>query len=93
MMKGAKNMENMEKIRQVRLTTEDNPYDPFDEFEKWYNFDERNGYHTCSYLDRVVATSKDTSEEDRNMALEEAIDEIIKINLTGNYKKVIKTYP
>ena len=78
---------------EARLTTTDNPYDPFEEFEKWYAFDEHNGYHTCEYLDRVVSISKETSESDRNAAINEAIDEILHFNLTGNYKKVTRPVP
>ena len=44
------------------LTTEDNPYDPFDEFDEWFAFDVSQGYHTCAYLARVVATSTELSE-------------------------------
>ena len=76
--------------RRVALTTEDNPFDPFKEFDKWYNFDERNGYHSCSYLARIARVSKEMSEDDQTFAIESAIDEILHFNLTGNYKKVVE---
>lgn len=76
--------------RRVALTTEDNPFNPFTEFDKWYNFDESNGYHSCAYLARIARISKEMSEEDQNFAIESAVDEICKFNLTGNYKKVVE---
>ena len=72
------------------LTTTDNPYDPFTQFDDWFAFDERHGYHTCSYLARISNVSNDLTPEDSNFAITKAIDEILKYNLTGNYKKVTK---
>lgn len=74
----------------VALTTEDNPFDPIDDFDNWYSFDEQNGYHTSSYLARIARTSNDGSYADYEAALEQAVDEIIAINATGNYKKIVK---
>lgn len=74
----------------VALTTEDNPFDPIDDFDNWYSFDEQNGYHTSSYLARIARTSNDESYADYEAALEQAIDEIVAINTTGNYKKIVK---
>ena len=39
------------------LTTTDNPFDPFIQFDEWYAFDESKGYHSLSYLSRIVRTS------------------------------------
>lgn len=78
------------KIKQVALTTTDNPFDPFDEFDKWFAFDEAKGYHTCSYLDRIARISDDWSFADQVDELERAIDEICALNLTGNYKKLVR---
>lgn len=72
------------------LTTTDNPYDPFTQFDDWFAFDERHGYHTCSYLARIAKPSSDLTPEDENFVISQAIDEILKYNLTGNYKKVTK---
>jgi hypothetical protein len=72
------------------LSTLDNPYNPWNDFDKWYLFDETSGYHTCSYLARLVATSPDISDEDQNIAINLAIDDILRLNLTGKY---IKVYP
>jgi hypothetical protein len=69
------------------LTTIDNPFDPFTQFDEWYAFDEQMGYHTCSYLARITKTSDELSEEDEDFAIESAIDEIVKLNVLGIYKK------
>lgn len=74
------------------LTTEDNPYDPFSQFDDWFAFDERKGYHTCAYIDRVANVASDLSASDQISAINLAIDEILKYNLLGNYKKVVKTF-
>jgi len=74
----------------VMITTEDNPYDPFTEFDAWYSFDTLNGYHTCSYLARIANTSEELPDEINAEAIEQAIDEIVQLNLTGNYKKLVK---
>jgi hypothetical protein len=73
---------------QSMLTTIDNPYDPFDQYDDWYAFDSRMGYHTPSFLARIVISSDDISETDQNLAIESAIDEIVKENVLGLYKKV-----
>lgn len=77
------------------VSTLDNPFDYFTEFEEWYNFDTTHGYermgkpyNTCAYVARIAKTSADMSEKDYNEAIEEAVDEIVRLNLTGNYIKV-----
>jgi hypothetical protein len=72
------------------LTTMDNPFSPFDEFGAWYAYDVSSGYHTCSFLARIVNHSNDLSEADEDLAVEQAIDEIIRENVSGIYKKVSK---
>ena len=73
---------------QYMLTTEDNPFDPFTEWDAWLAYDARLGYHTPSYLARVVRSSDDLSEFDQAQAIDDAIDEIVEFNLLGIYKKV-----
>lgn len=70
------------------LTTIDNPFNPFTSFEDWYAFDVASGYHTSAYLARVLRTSDELSEADQDLALESAIDEIVKENILGIYRKV-----
>jgi hypothetical protein len=72
------------------LTTMDNPYDPFDDYDQWFAYDSRMGYHTPSFLARIVVTSDEISETDQNVAIDSAIDEIIKENVSGIYKKVTR---
>lgn len=79
-------------VLRLALTTEDNPYDPFDEFEEWFKFDVSQGYHTCAYLARVTTTSTDLTEADQLEATNEAIEEILKLNLTGNYQVVEREF-
>ena len=75
---------------QSMLTTIDNPFDPFTQFDEWNRYDQDMGYHTNSYLARIVITSDELSEEDQDLAIESAIDEIVKFNVLGIYKKVIQ---
>ena len=70
------------------LTTIDNPYDPFTQWDEWFQFDSAHGYYTPALLARVTVTSDELSEADQDEALESAIDEIIKENTLGIYKKV-----
>lgn len=77
--------------RRCRLTTFDNPYNPFTDFDKWFTFDEDNGYHTCAYLGRIAHTSNQMSDEENNGEIERAIDEIIQYDFRHIYKKVYDT--
>lgn len=78
---------------QSMLTTIDNPYDPFDDYDSWFAFDDRQGYHTPGFLARIAVTSDELSEADQNLAIEEAIDEIVQENVLGLYKKVSREIP
>lgn len=70
------------------LTTIDNPFNPFTQFDEWSAFDEAKGYYTCAYLARITKTSDELSEAEEALAIETAIDEIVKLNVLGIYKKV-----
>jgi len=63
------------------LTTSDNPWSPITNWDEWFAFDYSHGYYTCSYLDRIAATSNNFSDEMNDQIIEDAIDEIIKMNL------------
>lgn len=76
--------------KEVMLTTMDNPFDPFTQFDEWYNYDVSKGYNTCAYLARIVRTSEELSQADEDNAIDSAIDEIIKLNILGIYKKAIR---
>lgn len=73
----------------VFLTTLDNPYDYFTQFDEWYAFDIAKGYNTCNYLARIALTSTEMSDRDYEKAVEDAVDEIVRLNITGNYKKIV----
>ena len=70
------------------LTTIDNPFNPFTNFDDWYAFDTSNGYITCDYLVRICNSSEIFTEEEENQAINEAIDEIVKMNVLGIYVKI-----
>lgn len=75
-------------MRVSMLTTIDNPFDPFKQFDDWLAFDQAKGYNTCAYLARIAKASDELSEQDEAIAIESAIDEIVKENILGIYKKV-----
>jgi len=72
------------------LTTFDNPYDPFEQFTSWFLFDVEKGYDSCAYLGRIARTSDQLSEEENDLEVERAIDEIIKYDFRNIYKKVTR---
>lgn len=74
----------------VMLTTVDNPFDPFTEFDEWFKWDAHAGYHTCGLLARFTHTSSDLSIEDQQLAIEQAIDEIMELNVDGVYRRAVK---
>lgn len=76
--------------REAMLTTLDNPYNPFTDWDNWLAFDEEKGYNTCGYLARIANTSDALSDADNQVEIENAMNEIIELNVTGNYKKIYK---
>lgn len=70
------------------LTTFDNPFDPFEQFTSWFLYDEEKGYHSTAYLGRIARTSEQFSDEENNLEIEKAIDEIVKYDFLNIYKKV-----
>ncbi len=76
------------RMARCALTTVDNPYDPFTQFDAWYRFDEDKGYHSCAYLARIARTSDQLSRTENDQEVERAIDDIVKYNPLGIYKKV-----
>ena len=77
-------------MAEAMLTTIDNPYDPFTQYDDWYAYDMRMKYYTPSFLARIVVMSNDISEADQSLVIEHAIDEIVKENVNGLYKKVTR---
>jgi hypothetical protein len=69
------------------LTTVDNPYNPSTQFDDWNAWDVRHGYHTLALLGRIVNTSDDLSDTDQDLAIEQAIDDIVQENVSGMHRK------
>ena len=73
------------KTEAVMLSTSDNPWNPWTSFNEWNTWDTLHGYHTLAYLSRITISSEESSDPDQDLALRQAIDEILWYNLTGNY--------
>jgi|1185.fasta_scaffold103299_2 hypothetical protein len=72
------------------LTTFDNPFDPFTQFDEWFVWDQNAGYNTPGLLARIAKSSDELSEVDQFLAIQQGIDEIIKENVSGMHKKVLR---
>lgn len=72
------------------LTTKDNPWDPFDHFDEWRIWDETHGYFTSAFLARVAKVSDDLSEAQVRTALTQAMEEIVRENVSGMHMVVTK---
>jgi len=81
-------MDDDEDRPEYMLTTVDNPFDPWTQWDEWFAWDQNAGYHTPGLLARVVRTSDDLSEADQNLAIQQAIDEIVRENVLGVLTKV-----
>ena len=75
-------------LDQVMLTTEDNPFNPFTQFDEWNDYDEAQGYNTNAYLARVANVAESLTEDEYNNEIQNAINEIVTMNVLGIYKKV-----
>lgn len=74
----------------VALTTVDNPFNPLTQFDDWFSYDTMKGYNSCGYLARVARTSPDVAPIENELAIERAVDEIIRFDPFGIYRKVIE---
>ena len=70
------------------LTTVDNPFNPFTQFDEWNAWDMWAGYHTLSFLARITVTSPELSDADQELAIDHAMDEIVRENVSGMWKKI-----
>lgn len=70
------------------LTTIDNPFNPFTQWDEWYAFDRDKGYNTPGYLARIAKVSFELSDADQDLAIENAMSEIVELNVLGIYRKV-----
>lgn len=70
------------------VSTSDNPYNPFTEPDEWDAFDRQRGYNTWNYLTRLAPEAPSLEQDEYDKILQEAIDEVLRFNLTGNYIRV-----
>lgn len=70
------------------LTTVDNPYDPFTQWDEWFAWDQSAGYNTPGMLARIAKSSDELSEADQHLAIQLAIEEIVRENVLGVWRKV-----
>ena len=75
---------------QHMLSTEDNEYNPWTQWDDWLAWDTQEGYHTLALLARVARTSNGENEQLDDQAIEDAIEEIVRENLSGVHIKVAK---
>ena len=85
----------MDPVPEVMLSTIDNPYNPFDNFEEWYSYDEMKARQEdrptcCGYLARVSMVADDISDNEFNQVMNDVIDEICELNLSGKFIKVTR---
>lgn len=76
--------------KETWLTTLDNPFDPFEESENWRRFDEDHGYFTNNLMARIVCVDDEMSDDAYNFQVEQAVDELVRFNVLGIYRKAIK---
>jgi hypothetical protein len=76
---------------EAMLTTVDNPWSPFTDYDAWYAYDHAQGYDTPGYLARIANVSLDLSEADLDAAIDDAIDTIVTENVSGIYRKAIRS--
>lgn len=76
--------------RVVSLTTSNNPFDPIEQFDEWYAYDLSLGQDTAGFLARIAKVTDELPPVYYDAAIEEAIDEIIEYNITGNYVKIVR---
>lgn len=77
-------------MAQTWVTTLDNPWDFWTHFDEWNAFDQEKGYFTNNYIARVAMASSEMSEEEYEDVIEAAVDDIVRLNITGNYRKIVK---
>lgn len=78
----------MDDPTEYMLTTVDNPYNPFTDFNAWMAFDIRMGYNTAAFLGRIAMVPEDLPEAYQSLAIQSAIDEIVRENVSGMWRKV-----
>lgn len=78
------------KIEVLALTTTDNPFNPLEDWDNWYRYDCDHGYQTCEYLARSCIVAETNSLLEQIQTQNQAVEDIVRINATGYWKKVSK---
>ena len=79
-------------MRESMITTVDNPFSPFEQPDEWYTWDVSHGYYSRELLARIAHVSDDMSDSDIELITSQAIDDIIRLDLTNRYRKVSREY-
>lgn len=66
--------------RDFMLTTKDNPYNPWTNYDEWYAYDMIKGYNSPSYQARIAVTSDQLSDEENDQIINDAIEDIIRLD-------------
>jgi hypothetical protein len=72
------------------LSTSDNQFNPWTQWDDWLAYDTHENYHSLSLLARVARTTNGEIDQVDDQATEDAIDEIVRENLSGVHIKVAK---
>lgn len=76
-------------MAEFMLSLVSNPYDPFEQYDLWLQFDHHEGFDTAGLMARALSTSDDLSDDDQELAQEQAIESILSnVSFKGLYKKV-----
>ena len=70
------------------LPTIDNPFNPFEDFDQWFLFDIDKGYQCRERVAKFAKTNAKMSQNEINIEVERAINEIIKYDFTNTFTKV-----
>lgn len=76
-------------VKSYMLTTIDNPFHPLKEYDNWLRYDEDHGYYTLNYLARIAGTSIYLSEAENQRIINDAIDDICRLDILGIYKRIL----
>lgn len=77
-------------MKEHMLTTVDNPFNPFTQYDEWESMDRTLGHYSTALLARVCRSSNDLSDSDQSLAIEMAIEEIVRENVSGMHRRVTR---
>lgn len=72
----------------VMLTTVDNRYNPFTQWDEWLREDIYLGHGTMEALASAYVRCSGLSESAQEDAIDLAIDEVIRANVTGVFRRI-----